>query len=212
MNVLTREVFFHDTLPCHQPPVQYTGEKFWLEYLCHQSGVELFLPSEQDEQEEEDIIDEGIGMSACIFPLPRIAEMNSLKMCPLSFLFVKRVMKMRRYVYTSIIYVHVADVRFSDSDDEEELASASSETVGSSGIPGWGKVSKALIALSDLRVINNQARDIVKLFNNLEEYDKKPLIIYHAREGQLRGTFARSKWVGHISVEKMKRFSLCIMT
>ena len=37
----------------------------------------------------------------------------------------------------------------------------SSETVGSSEIPGWGKVSKALIALSGLRVTNDQARDIV---------------------------------------------------
>ena len=73
-------------------------------------------------------------------------------------------------------------------------------------------MSKALIALSGLRVTNDQARDIVKLFNNLEEYDKKPLIIYPAREGRLRGIFARSKWVGHISVEKMKGFSLCIMT
>ena len=109
---------------------------------------------------------------------------------------------MRRYVYTSIIYVHVANVRFQDSEDEEELASASSETVGSSEIPGWDKVSKALIALSGLRVTNDQARDIVRLFNNLEEHDKKPLIIYHAREGQLRGTFARSKWVGRISMEK----------
>ena len=73
------------------------------------------------------------------------------------------------------------------------------------------KLAEALIALNGLGVTNDQARDIVKLFNNLEEYDKKPLIIYPAREGRLRGTFARSKRVGHISVEKMKRFSLCSM-
>lgn len=54
-------MFSRDELPYHQPPAQYTGEKFGVEYLCHQSGVQLSLPSKQDEQEEEDTIDEGIG-------------------------------------------------------------------------------------------------------------------------------------------------------
>ena len=68
MNVLTREVFFHDALPFYQPPVQYTGEKFGVEYLYHQSGVQLSLPSKQDEQEEEDITDEGIGDECMYLP------------------------------------------------------------------------------------------------------------------------------------------------
>ena len=68
MNVLTREVFFHDALPCHQPPVQHTGEKFGVEYLYHQSGVQLSLPRKQDEQEEEDIIDESIGDGCMYLP------------------------------------------------------------------------------------------------------------------------------------------------
>ena len=55
-------------LPCHQPPVQYTGEKFGVECLYHQSGVQLSLPSKQDEQEEEDIIDKGIGDECMYLP------------------------------------------------------------------------------------------------------------------------------------------------
>ena len=68
VDVLTQEAFFHNALLCHQPPVQYTGEKFWVEYLYHQSGVQLSLPSKQDEQEEEDIIDEGIGDECMYLP------------------------------------------------------------------------------------------------------------------------------------------------
>ena len=73
------------------------------------------------------------------------------------------------------------------------------------------KLAEALIGLSGLGITNDQARDIVKLFGNLEEYDKKPLVLYPGRQGQLRGMFARSKRVGHISVEKMKRFSLYML-
>ena len=61
MNALTQELFGHDELPHHQPPVQYTGEKFGVEYLYEQSGLQLSLPSKQEEeQEEEDTVDEGI--------------------------------------------------------------------------------------------------------------------------------------------------------
>ena len=68
MNALTREIFSHDELPYHQPPAQYTGEKFGVEYLYNQSGVQLSLPSKQDEQEEEDAIDEGIGDECMYLP------------------------------------------------------------------------------------------------------------------------------------------------
>jgi len=73
------------------------------------------------------------------------------------------------------------------------------------------KLAEALIGLSGLGVTNDQARDIVKLFDNLEEYNKKPLVFYPAKQGQLCGRFGRSKRVGHINVEKMKRFSLFML-
>lgn len=68
VNALTREIFSHDALPYHQPPVEYTGEKFGVEYLYHQSGIQLSLPSKQDEQEEDDMIDEGIGDECMYLP------------------------------------------------------------------------------------------------------------------------------------------------
>ena len=48
---------------------------------------------------------------------------------------------------------------FSDGEYDQELASASSETFDSCGIPGWGKVSKvaeALIGLSGLGVTSQR--------------------------------------------------------
>jgi len=60
VNALTREIFSSEELPYHQPPAQYTKEKFGVKYLYHQSGVQLSLPSEREEQEEEDTIDDGI--------------------------------------------------------------------------------------------------------------------------------------------------------
>ena len=73
------------------------------------------------------------------------------------------------------------------------------------------KLVEALLGLSGLGVINDQAKDIMKLFENLEEYDKRLLVFYTARQRQLCGRFGRSKRVGHISVEKLKRFSLFML-
>ena len=73
------------------------------------------------------------------------------------------------------------------------------------------KVTEALIGLSGLGVANDQTRDIVKMFNNLREYDKKPVMLCPAGKGLLCGTFVKCKRVGHISMEKMKRFPLSFM-
>ena len=56
VNALIQEIFSRDELPHHQPLVQYTGEKFGVEYLYHHQSS---LPSKQ-EQVKEDTIDEGI--------------------------------------------------------------------------------------------------------------------------------------------------------
>ena len=45
------------------------------------------------------------------------------------------------------------------------------------------KVAEALIGLSGLGVTNDQKPDIVKLINNLNEYDNKSLMLYPARQG-----------------------------
>ena len=48
-----------------------------------------------------------------------------------------------------------------------------------SGIPGWDKVDALARALTDLEgqaVMNTQAKDIQKRYNDLLEYDKQPLV------------------------------------
>ena len=90
------------------------------------------------------------------------------------------------------------------ADDEE------GEAVDASGIQGWDKVdtlAKALMDLEGLAVMNAQAKEIQKRYDNLLEYDKRPIKFRPRLQKPPRGRFARSKGnhSGHISVDAMKR-------
>ena len=97
---------------------------------------------------------------------------------------------------------------------QEEKADAAGddedEAVDASGIQGWDKVdalAKALMDLEGLAVTNSQAKEIQKRYDDLLEYDKRPIKFKPRLQKAPRGRFARSKGnrSGHISVEAMKR-------
>ena len=59
----------------------------------------------------------------------------------------------------------------------EQLAEIDDST-DSRGIPGWKKVdrlAKALVDMKGISLSNAEKSQIITLYNNLDEYDKKPL-------------------------------------
>ena len=79
----------------------------------------------------------------------------------------------------------------------------------SRGILGWDRVdelAKALVGLSGLSVTNSQAKEIKRLYDNLLEFDKRPLVFKPRPRNTLKGRFGRTKRVGgHVNVDTMKR-------
>lgn len=93
-------------------------------------------------------------------------------------------------------------------DLQEETTDWEAESVDSRGIPGWDRVdrlARALLSLSGLSVTNTQASQIQHLYEDLAEYDKRPLVFKPRAHPPSRGRFGRSKRGSHISVDYMKR-------
>ena len=83
------------------------------------------------------------------------------------------------------------------------------EAVDSRGIPGWdrvGELAKAFVGLSGLSVTTSQAREIKRLYNNLLEFDKKPLVFKPRACNTLKGRIEKTKRVGsYVNVDSMNR-------
>ena len=85
------------------------------------------------------------------------------------------------------------------------------EALDSLGIPGWGRVDKlarALIALEGLSDSKKDGVTIKQLYNNLFDYDKRPLTFKQRVMRPAKGKFARKKYrVGdYTTVEAVKRY------
>ena len=75
-------------------------------------------------------------------------------------------------------------------------------------ITGWDKVDKlarALINTKGLCISMVEADNIKRLYHNLIEFDKKPVVYKPIPHRQPKGRFARSKRSGHATVDLMKR-------
>ena len=83
------------------------------------------------------------------------------------------------------------------------------EALDSKGIPGWDKVdalAKALMSLRGLSVSNVDAENIIQLYNNLDDYNKRPLVYKSVVRRPPTGRFGcKKKQSGHIGVVAMKR-------
>ena len=81
-------------------------------------------------------------------------------------------------------------------------------SVDSMGIEGWDRVDQlatALVSLSGLSVSSSEAKEIEKLYNNLLDYDKRPLVFQPVALKPPRGRFGRSKRSSYPTVDYMKR-------
>ena len=69
-------------------------------------------------------------------------------------------------------------------------------------------LAKALLDLSGLAVTNEEAANIVHLFKDLAEYDKRPITFRARVVSPLRGRFGRTKSSrsGHVGADAVKRY------
>ena len=86
------------------------------------------------------------------------------------------------------------------------------DAVHAKGIPGWDRVdalARALLDLTGLYVTNAEAQNIQQLYDQLLEYDKRPLTFKPVPLKRSRGRFRRSKKSGHVGVKQMERYDMC---
>lgn len=93
---------------------------------------------------------------------------------------------------------------------EEE--SQEDEVLDSLGIPGWNKVdslASALLNLKGMCVSSSDAEKIKKLYNELADFDKQPLV-FKARKPKLAkpGRHGRNRFhhSGHTTVDMIRRY------
>ena len=67
------------------------------------------------------------------------------------------------------------------------------------------RLATALLQLKGLCVTNAQADGIKKLYDDLLDYDKQPIIFKARPPKQQHGRFARSKKSGYTGITAMKR-------
>ena len=85
------------------------------------------------------------------------------------------------------------------------------ESVDYKGYPGWDKIdalAHALLSLKGLSIKATQVENIKQLYQNLMEFDKRPLQFSpRVKVSRLRGRFAKSRsQSGHISIDCVKRY------
>ena len=90
------------------------------------------------------------------------------------------------------------------------MASQERDAVDSRGIGGWDKVDRLAHALLELRgraITNREADDIIHLYDDLAEFDKRPLMFERRPLARPHGRFARSKEnrSGHIDRTVIRR-------
>ena len=210
-NALSQSIHGKSILPSYQPPGRYTGELFGVEYLYRQSGIQ-FITDDIATQIDEGIEDcEGddcleqpqtptgdVAEDPMTVARPSQSESESDEEEEVRFSCVTFTLSI--FTYYNII------------SSAQEGMEVDTGVEDSRGIPGWDKVDALAVALTEpkgLSVTTAQAERIVELYDNLLEYDKRP-VRFHQRLQQrpLRGPFVRCRQYGsgRVSLEKMKRF------
>ena len=225
VNALSQEIHGKAVFPLYTPPSTYTGELFGVEYLYDQAGLQM-CPTEEnmnkeidegfEDAEEDELKSDALPVlfddpeEGVISPPEESDEDEEEEVCKhygdcicTQYNLVWSILSFNWMVALcmSSFFHYIQEEKGTVEDEDDEALDAS-------GIPGWDKVdalAKALINLEGLAVTNAQAREIQKLYDDLLEYDKRPIVFKPRLQRSSRGRFARSKRSGHISLEAMKR-------
>lgn len=215
VNKLSTSLLGTPTFTSHQLPSKYTGELVGVEYLYHQSGGTFATKSEDLDKE----IDEGFGdiddQSPDLTPVSTDPEMATVTL-PSEESDVEEVTITSYNVHTHTCmhaytctcthtYIHT----LLKEENEPEMDTVGEESTDSRGISGWDRVEKlarALVSLSGLSVSTSEAKEIERLYDDLLDYDKRPLVFQPVVHKPPKGRFARTKRSNHPSVDHMKRY------
>lgn len=91
---------------------------------------------------------------------------------------------------------------------EDEISEEPKTCTDSLGIPGWDKVDKlaqALLASSGVSLCDSDAGKITKLYDQLEEYDKKPVNYEAVDRRPPSGKFQQRRHAGFVDVVQMSK-------
>jgi len=96
-------------------------------------------------------------------------------------------------------------------DEENSLNDDDNDVMDVHGIPGWGKVdilARALLNQDGISIKTSEANNIIKLYGELNDYDKKPLVYQPIKMNPQRTSrFSRKKkQSGYIGDVAMKRY------
>lgn len=170
----------------YRPPAMYTGELIGVECLNSETGISVSFTIDVDKD-----IDEGVDDADIIDPSP--VEDES----------VDPEMNLACFAFTEPQADDDSEQSIDKEDENEEQIS-----VDFRAIPGWDKVDRlaaVLVKSEGLSMNDEEAGEIVKLYENLPEYDKKRLTYSRAFQ-PTRGRFGRSKNASsHIGQEAMTR-------
>ena len=160
------------------------GELFGIEYLYHETNKSISALEEVDVEIDKGVMEDDYALDAT--PIP---EESGTSDPELDFAF-------------EAFNCSVP----SESEIEEDEATSATDW---NGVPGWDKVVELAVALVNQKTgpVNNlQADSIISLYNNLTDYDKKPLS-FHRHLKPTHGRFSQSKATGgsHVGVEAMRR-------
>ena len=178
-NALHQKVF-GSSFNTRTPPSKATNECIGLEYLFRQTD-ETFNLRDLDNSVNDGIegipTDEGIVEDIDVIPVTIPGDDDDL-------LFVDQTSK---------------------NDMAAENTSSSTDALG---IPGWEKVdalAQSLLKAKGLSISDSDATEIVRLYNQLDDYDKKPLEYISIPKKTNRGKFCKRKRGGFEDVERMER-------
>lgn len=174
--------------PNYRAPAIYTGELIGIEYLYAETGMADTFTVDVDRD-----IDEGI----------EDVELSDLSQSSADNEPVDPEMDLACLAFTHPQGDDDSDPNTSYEEDIDDQTSLDYKS-----LPGWDKVDRlaaTLVKSESLSVTEKEAEEIVKLYDNLAEYDKKPLT-YSRSFQPARGRFGRKKNAsGHVGQEAMKR-------
>jgi len=182
MYSLSKDILGSTIDPLYHPPSTYTGELFGIEYLYFESGKTV----------QEVLSVDGIDVK------------------------IEEGMEDEEIIPSDPFQVDIDDNMELDHSFNAFLTPENSSVIediatGSNSIAGWDKVDKLASALvnsnSGLCLKQSEADDVVRLYKDLVEYDKRPLQFDKTKKPS-KGRFASSKEEpssSHVNVENMKR-------
>ena len=106
------------------------------------------------------------------------------------------------------IVLPTEDIEEQIEDKSDDISEVAKTCRDSFGIPGWDKVDKlaqALLETSGISLCDSDALEIIELYGQLEEYDKKPIAYEAVERRPASWKFQQRRRAGFVDVLRMSK-------